>query len=220
VTGGVRATALPVLAAGAVRALGATLRMAVHGLEHVQPFWTSHRPVIYVVWHGRVLLMPWINAWLRRHHGGRSATVLVSLSRDGEMAARYARRFGLVVARGSSSRGGVAAVRVLAQTLREGGDVALVPDGPRGPQRRLQPGAVVLAGLTRAPIVPLACGARPARRLGSWDEMLVPAPFARCAVVFGAPLPISPDADRGVACKDVERALEETTAEADRLVAP
>ena len=218
-TGRLRDTALPVVAAGAVRALGATLRMAVHGLEHVQPFWASPRPVIYVVWHGRVLLMPWINAWLRRHHEGRGATVLVSLSRDGALAAVYARCFGLAVVRGSSSRGGGAAVRVLAERLRKGEDVALVPDGPRGPRRQLQPGAVVLAALTRAPIVPLACGARPARRLRSWDEMMVPAPFARCAVVFGAPLAIARDADREIARKDVERALEETTTRADRLVA-
>lgn len=210
--------ALPVLAAGAVRALASTLRMAVHGLEHVEPFWAGRRPVIYVVWHGRVLLMPWINTWLRRHHDGRRATVLASLSRDGALAAGYARCFGLPVVRGSSSRGGAGAVRMLVERLREGEDVALVPDGPRGPRHHLQPGAVVLAALTGAPIVPLACGARPARRLASWDEMLVPMPFARCAVVFGAPLAIAREADREIARKDVERALQETTARADRLV--
>jgi lysophospholipid acyltransferase (LPLAT)-like uncharacterized protein len=162
--------------------------------------------------------MPWINTWLRRHHGLRGVTVLTSRSRDGELAEAYARRFGLDVVRGSSSRGGAVALRALAAALRGGHDVALVPDGPRGPRYRLQPGAVALAALTAAPIVPLACGIRPARRLSTWDEMLVPVPFARCAVVFGAPLMIARDSDRAIARKDVEQALVDVTLMADRLV--
>jgi hypothetical protein len=78
---------------------------------------------------------------------------------------------------------------------------------------------VTLAALTGAPIVPLAFAARPARRLRSWDEQLVPFPFARGVLVFGEPISVHRDADRERAAKDVERALNDTTADADRKVA-
>jgi hypothetical protein len=215
---GALAVGVPVLAALAVRMLASTLRMTARGVDHVAPLWASGRPLIYVMWHVRVLLMPWISAGLRRRHGARRVTVLASRSRDGGLAGAYVHRFGLGVVRGSSSRGGAAGLRALAQVLSSGDDVAVVPDGPRGPRYRLQPGAVVLAALTGAPIVPLAYGARPARRLSTWDEMLVPAPFGRCALVFGAPMTIARHADREAARADVERALLEVTAAADRLV--
>ena len=80
-------------------------------------------------------------------------------------------------------------------------------------------GVVALAALTGAPVVPLGLGARPARRLNSWDEFRIPLPFARYAVVFGEPMPVSRDADRAQAGKEFEQALDEASGLADRLVA-
>lgn len=207
------------LAAALVRLLGLTLRVRAAGVEALLPLWRSRRPLIYAVWHGRILMVPWMNARLRRRAGARLVRVLASRSRDGEIVAAFVRRFGLEAARGSSSHGGAAGLRALASTLAGGGDVAVVPDGPRGPRERLQPGVVALAALSGAPVVPLAFAARPARRLGSWDRLLVPWPFARCAVVFGEPITVARDTDRDVAGKELERALAEVTAAADRLVA-
>src|SRR2546429_3550367 len=152
--------------------------------------------------------------------GARRVAVLASRSRDGEIVSRYVARFGLATIRGSSSRGGAGALRQLVATVRAGEDVAVVPDGPRGPRRQLQPGVVTLAALTGAPIVPLAFAARPARRLASWDEQLVPWPFARSVLVLGETIAVPRDADRERTVKEVERALNDTTADADRLVAP
>ncbi|MGH7389232.1 MAG: lysophospholipid acyltransferase family protein [Candidatus Rokuibacteriota bacterium] len=185
----------------------------------MRPYWAAGRPVIYVVWHGRILMMPWASARLLRTHGARRVSVLASRSRDGEMVARYAARFGVAAVRGSSSRGGAGGLRALATAVRGGEDVALVPDGPRGPRRRLKEGVVVLAALTGAPVVPLAIAARPARRLASWDAFLVPLPFARCALVLGEPIGVPAAADRERTAKDIARALDETAAAADRLVA-
>ena len=159
------------------------------------------------------------NAWLRSTRGARRVAVLASRSRDGEIVSRYVARFGLPTIRGSSSRGGAGALRQLVATVRAGEDVAVVPDGPRGPRRQLQPGVVTLAALTGAPIVPLAFAARPARRLASWDEQLVPWPFARSVLVLGETIAVPRDADRERAVKEVERALNNTTADADRMVA-
>ncbi len=207
------------LAASVVRLLGVTLRLQVSGIDRVRPLWATGRPVIYVVWHGRILMLPWANARLRRTHGARRVSVLASRSRDGEMVARYAARFGVAAIRGSSSRGGIVGLRSLVAAVQSGQDVALVPDGPRGPRGQLKEGVVLLAALTGAPVVPLAVAAHPARRLASWDAFLVPLPFARCALVLGEPLSVPKDADRSRAAKDIARALDETTAAADRLVA-
>src|SRR5262249_15189097 len=138
---------------------------------------------------------------------------------DGELVARWVRHFGLEVVRGSSTRGGTEALRALTAAVRAGEDVAVVPDGPRGPSEHVQPGVVVLAGLTGAPVVPFGFAARPARRLHSWDRFMIPLPFARAAAVFGKPLLIALDTERETARAEVERALREVTESADRLVA-
>jgi len=209
---------VPPLAAAAVRALGITLRITDQGAEALEPLWAERRPLIYAVWHGRILMVPWLNVRLRRTRGARLARVLASRSRDGELVARWVQRFGLSVVRGSSSRGGAQALRALAAAVRAGEDVAVVPDGPRGPAERVQPGVVVLAALTGAPVVPFGFSARPARRLHSWDRFMVPLPFARAAVVFGAAAVVSREADRETARIDLERTLQEVTERADRLV--
>lgn len=210
---------VPVLAALGVRALGLTLSVRAEGVDALRPLWRSGHPLIYAVWHGRILIVPWLNARFRRTDGARSVRVLASRSRDGELVAAFVRRFGMEVVRGSSSRGGAAALRELARAVRAGQDVAVVPDGPRGPSCRAQAGIVSLAAVTGAPIVPLGVAARPARRLRSWDRFLVPAPFARCAVVFGPVVSVGRDADRELVRETVERALERATDTADRLVA-
>jgi lysophospholipid acyltransferase (LPLAT)-like uncharacterized protein len=202
----------------AVRALGVTLAFTAAGLEPLRPLWAAGRPLIYAIWHGRILMAPWVSERLRRSDGARPVRVLASRSRDGELVTRFVRRFGLDAARGSSSRGGAPGFRALTRTLEGGADVVVVPDGPRGPSRRLQPGVVALAALTGAPVVPMGIAARPARRLGTWDEFLVPLPFARCSVVFGPAASIARGADREQARADLERALDDATAAADRMV--
>jgi hypothetical protein len=207
----------PPLAALAVQGLGATLRLAVVGADSLAPCWQRARPLIYAVWHGQLLMLPWLNRRLRRSHAARAVGVLASASRDGEVLTRYLARFGLEAVRGSSSRDGARATRALVRRLAAGGDVALAPDGPRGPRGQVQPGVVALAALAGAPIVPIAFGARPVWRLGTWDALEVPAPFARCVAVFGAPLAVARDADRECLAKDLQRGLDEATAAAARL---
>jgi lysophospholipid acyltransferase (LPLAT)-like uncharacterized protein len=210
------ALAVAVPAAGAaVRLLGATLRRTEVSHEMVKRLWAAGSPAIYAVWHGRMLMFPPLYGRIRRAH------VLASRSRDGELVSRLAQAFGLRVVRGSSSRGGTTALRVLARLLREEhAEVAIIPDGPRGPRHVAQPGAVVLAKLSGAPVVPLGFGASRATVLDSWDRFLVPHPFARAAFVFGEPLHVPEDADRAAledARQRLQSALEAATAAADRL---
>jgi lysophospholipid acyltransferase (LPLAT)-like uncharacterized protein len=208
----------PPLAAWLVRGLGTTLRLVVEGTDGLIPFWQRRQPLIYAIWHGRILMIPWLNARLCRTAGAQPVRVLASRSSDGEAVARFVRHFGLGITRGSSSRGGPAALRALSAALRAGEDVALIPDGPRGPSRQAQPGAVGLAALTGAPIVPLGFAAWPARQLASWDAFMVPMPFARAAAVLGVPMVVSRDDDRARALKELAQALEDVTARAEHCV--
>jgi lysophospholipid acyltransferase (LPLAT)-like uncharacterized protein len=192
----------PLVGSIALRALALTLRIRREEAA-VAPLWAAGAPVIYVLWHGRLLLMPYL-------YGRRGSHVLASRSRDGELVARWVRRFGLRPVRGSSTRGGGEALRRLAGVLRRGGEVVVVPDGPRGPREVCKPGVIALGRLTGAPIVPMALGASRQWRLASWDEFRIPRPFARCVMRFGEPIHVPRAADRAgeeAARKEVEAAL-------------
>lgn len=200
----------PFLGAVALRMLTSTLRVQTEEAT-MAPLWAARTPLIYVMWHGRLLLLPAL-------YGRRGTHALTSRSRDGEIVARWIRRFGLVPVRGSSSRGGREALRALTRVLRDGRDVVVVPDGPRGPREVLKPGVIVLARLSGAPIVPVAVGASREWRLRSWDEFRIPRPFARCVVRFGEPIRVPRTADRAAeeaARKEVEAALRGLTWQVD-----
>jgi lysophospholipid acyltransferase (LPLAT)-like uncharacterized protein len=195
----------------ALRLLAATLRIRREE-KAVEPLWTAAAaPVIYVVWHARLLLMPYL-------YGRRGFRVLISRSEDGAMVADLVRRFGFVPVRGSSSRGGALGLRSLVRALRAGHSVVVVPDGPRGPREVLKAGVVVLAKLTGAPVVPAALGASSEWRARSWDEFRIPKPFARCVARFGEPIAVPRDGDAAgeeTARKEIEAALRAVTWQVD-----
>lgn len=143
---------------------------------------------IYVQWHSRILLSSSTQA-------GTGIRVLVSRHDDGEYIVRAAERLGFGTIRGSTTRGGARALLEIVRALEAGDDVAMTPDGPKGPRLRVQQGCVVAASKAGAPIVPVAFECSRARRLASWDRFVVPAPFARVAVLFGEPIEVPPDLD-------------------------
>jgi lysophospholipid acyltransferase (LPLAT)-like uncharacterized protein len=121
--------------------------------------------------------------------------VLSSEHRDARMLAAVLRRFGLVIAWGSSSSRGAQGLRQVLRFVRNGHDVGFTPDGPRGPRRRVKPGVVATARLTGLPIVPVSFSARPAWRLRSWDGTLLPRPFSRGLYRYGEPMLVPRKAD-------------------------
>lgn len=127
---------------------------------------------------------------------GTGFTVLASRSRDGEIAARVARRFGLRSVRGSSSRGGEEALRETVDILRGGGSVGFIADGPRGPRHVSKIGPILAAKMSGRAIVPIGCAMLGALRLRNWDRTRVPLPFARIVVCGGEPMRVPPDASR------------------------
>jgi lysophospholipid acyltransferase (LPLAT)-like uncharacterized protein len=208
--------ALPPLARGAVRLLGRTLVIQELGLEHVEPLWKAKSPLIYTVWHGRILLTPYLYGERRKVY------VMASRHRDGELVSRFVQGFGFRPVRGSTTRGGAAALRALARWLRSGDEVAMIPDGPLGPRYVVQPGVITLSKITGAPIVPVALSASRGWSLSSWDEFLIPAPFARLVVMFGEPMRVPAGADRALQEEwrgRLEQRLRDLTGDADRLAA-
>jgi lysophospholipid acyltransferase (LPLAT)-like uncharacterized protein len=168
--------------------------------------------VIYAFWHGRMLPLVY-------SHRGLEIQVLVSLNRDGELITRVIERMGFGTARGSTSRGGTAALRQIVQRARGGRCCAFTPDGPRGPRERVQEGVVVAAALSGIPVVPTGSSAWPAGHLASWDRFLIPWPFGRGAVVHAAPIHVPPAAAREPAewGRRVESEIARATEEADRM---
>jgi len=138
-------------------------------------------PVIVVLWHNRIFAC--VPAWAAKC-ARRRVVVLTSASHDGATVERAVGVFGLGSVRGSSSRRGAAALIGLRRALRDGLDVAITPDGPRGPRYALQPGIVKLAQSSGAPVVAVHATYGSAWRLRTWDGFVIPKPFSRVTVTF------------------------------------
>lgn len=172
----------------------------------------SRRRYLYLFWHEMMLFPAFAYA-------NRCFTTLVSRHRDGELIAQVLRMLRGRTIRGSTGRGGVAAIlRMVRQSgLRH---LAVTPDGPRGPRRVVQTGAVYLASRTGMPVVPVGWAFADCWRAGSWDRMAVPRPFRAARCVFGGPIPVPPKLGRtGLEehRRIVQAAMDEVQARAERL---
>lgn len=168
-----------------------TLRWRVDGMEHYDAVVAGGRQPVFAFWHGRILPATWF--WR-----DRGIVVMTSRNFDGEWIARIIRRFGYGTARGSTSRGGRRALIQLKRDVTAGRPAAFTVDGPRGPARRVQPGAVWLAGTTGSPILPFHIEAERHWSASSWDRTQVPRPFSAVAVAIGAPFEVPDPSGDGV----------------------
>ncbi len=146
----------PRLASGLVRALRRLMRWSVVGEETVLELHRAGRPYLHAFFHDQLLMMTY--SYRGREHG-RKLAVLGSRHRDGEYVSRTLERFGHVMVRGSTGRGGAAGLKEMVRHLRAGRDAAFATDGPRGPRHRVQIGVIEAARLGSAPVVPVAFAA-------------------------------------------------------------
>jgi lysophospholipid acyltransferase (LPLAT)-like uncharacterized protein len=154
-------------------------------------------------WHGRILPG---TLYFRR----RGIVVITSENFDGEWIARIIERFGYATARGSSSRGGLRAMLQLVRDMEEGKPAGFTIDGPRGPARVAQPGAIWLARATGNPVLPFHAEASSYWTANSWDRTQIPKPFSTVALVIGEPLEVpanTTDDQLGAARRELERRL-------------
>jgi lysophospholipid acyltransferase (LPLAT)-like uncharacterized protein len=179
-------------------ALCHTLTWRVEGAHHFDEVMRAGRPPIFAFWHGRIL--PATFFWR-----DRGIVVITSANFDGEWIARLIARFGYRSARGSTSRGGSRALVQLRRELASGHPVAFTVDGPRGPARVAQPGAVWLAGATGHPILPFHIEASSHWTAGSWDATQVPKPFATVGISVGAPIEVPSNGTEDARLQQVQR---------------
>lgn len=170
-----------------VRLLASTWRYTVRNEEELQRMRAGGAPFIFSIWHGQLLPLIW-------HHRNQGVSILVSEHKDGELIARFAESIGYGTIRGSSTRGAAGALLGLVRALGEGKEVGITPDGPRGPACSYAPGAAVAASKAGALILPMAAHADRAWRLGSWDRFMIPQPFARLTIAYGAAVRLPEDA--------------------------
>jgi lysophospholipid acyltransferase (LPLAT)-like uncharacterized protein len=186
----VEASAIATLGYPVVAALGSTLRWRTDGLEHLDRVAADGRHPILAFWHGRILPATY---FFRR----RGIVVITSENFDGEWIAGIIERFGYGTARGSTSRGGLKALLQLKRDTAEGKPAGFTLDGPRGPARVAQPGAVWLAKATGNPVLPFHLEASRHWTLGSWDRTQIPKPFSTVSIAMGEPFDVPSDASEG-----------------------
>lgn len=195
------------VAALILRLLALTWRVDRRAIEPYDAEIRNGARCIFALWHSRLLALAWT-------HRGRNAVILVSAHRDGEWIARVTQWLGFESARGSSTRGGEEGMRNLLRAAADGRLIGITPDGPRGPAERVKPGVAYLASRAGLPVVPVSAGSSSSWVLRSWDRFVIPKPFARVVVAYGAPISVPPDIDeRGAEAiaGAVERSLAEVT---------
>ena len=183
-------TRLTVVLLGLVlRLLARTWRFEVRNGEVLRRLRASRTPVMLLLWHGQMMPILW-------QHRGQGIAILISEHRDGEIIARIAHSLGLRSVRGSTSRGGARALLALSGVLTSGGDVAVTPDGPRGPAGHFAPGALIAAQRGGGAIVTIGAYASRAWRLKSWDRFMIPKPFSRVRIAYRGPVTVPPGSGR------------------------
>jgi lysophospholipid acyltransferase (LPLAT)-like uncharacterized protein len=186
-------------------------RTTVLGEEGYKKLRSENRPVIILIWHGRIFFAPY---FFRR----RGIMPLVSPSEDGEIIAQIIARWGYKALRGSSSHSIIRAWNEMKRELEAGGELIIVPDGPRGPGRKMKPGAVKLAKETGAYLVPFTFSSSKRKILKTWDNFVIPRPFTRFVAVYGNPIAVESNlnhAELGEKLQEVEEYLNQLDQKAD-----
>jgi len=175
---------IPVIATvvySVIRVLGPTLRFEVLGRANAEQAWTQKQPIIWAFWHRCVVPI----AWYGRNRG---IVIMNTTAFDGQWTRKVIEWLGFGTAQGSSSRGGLRGLQVMAQRIKEGLDCGFTIDGPRGPRYVSKVGPVLLARMTGAPIMVFHVGVERGKTfLKTWDHFCLPSLFTR-AILIGSPL--------------------------------
>lgn len=156
-------------------------RMTVLGEEDYLKLRSEQKPVVLLVWHSRILIVPF---FFRR----RGIMPLISPSKDGEIAASIMSGWGYKILRGSGSHPIIKIWNEMKKELKRGGELLIVPDGPRGPNRKMKAGGIKLAHETGAYLVPFSFSTSKKKYLNSWDNFLMFYPFSKGIAIYGKPI--------------------------------
>lgn len=179
-----RQVVLPWIAFIFFRIWSMTWRVTCIESEGLKKAIANDDPIVFAHWHGDELkILPLIKPY--------RVAAMTSTSKDGQLVDFAVRRFGGATSRGSSTRGGIGALKGMIRLMGEGYRASMAVDGPKGPLHKVKPGTLELSRLAKAIIVPM--GAATDRKIvfhKSWNKAELPKPFAKIVVYFGEPLPI------------------------------
>lgn len=183
---------IPIIAAvvfSVIRVLGPTLRFEVLGRAKVERMWAQKQPVIWAFWHRCIIPI----AWYGRNRG---IVIMNTTAFDGQWTRKVIEWLGFGTAQGSSSRGGLRGLTVMAQRIKEGLDCGFTIDGPRGPRYVAKVGPVLLARMTGAPIMVFHVGVEHGTTIEkTWDHFCLPSLFTRAILLASPPIYVPQDAD-------------------------
>jgi lysophospholipid acyltransferase (LPLAT)-like uncharacterized protein len=170
-----------------IKILAWTMRFEEIHPEIPRQFWEKGIPAIGAFWHGRLLMMPLV-------YKGKKLSFLVSPHRDGQVVGKALKRFGFHPILGSTTRKGFSGFKQMVKA--HGSDIAIVPDGPRGPCHQVQIGVIELAKLTGRAVIPFTFGASKKKIFNTWDQFLLPYPFSKGVFIWGEPIEVDQNGDR------------------------
>lgn len=147
---------------------------------------------IYTFWHSHLFYLFYHYRFLNKF------TLMISPSQDGELLAALVKLYGYPVVRASSYKNTIPGTRELAHLLKKDAKVIIIADGSRGPRHRAQVGSVQLARMTGVPVYTLSYDAHPKHEFNSWDRFILPLPFSKVTLNFGAPITVAPKADKDI----------------------
>lgn len=176
------------LAALVLKSLGLTLRYTVDDPHEVRKDFDAGQPGVWAFWHNGLIAAP---LSLRKIVGSAPASTLTSASKDGAVIASFLAHFGVRSVRGSSSRRAVASLIALKRALKEGDQIYVTPDGPRGPRYSLEAGVVKLAQSAGVPLYPVRFSYSNSWRTKTWDRLHIPKPFSRLTIHVGQPIRVA-----------------------------
>lgn len=180
-------------------------RVKVIGAQNMDDVINKQKPVILCYWHQQLLFCT--KYMLQQIKRGMNAAFLISPSVDGEVPAQIVASRGARVIRGSSTRTGAQALRYMYQTItKESVSPIIISDGPTGPIFKFKPGAAMLSQMTKVPMLPIACAAKNAWYMDSWDRFMIPKPFTLVVVAVGEPVFVE-KTEKGLS--EVQRLMEE-----------
>src|SRR3974390_1299078 len=187
-----RRVQIPIIAAvvySVIRTLGPTLRYEILGRTAIDKLWARKQPLIWSFWHRCIIPI----AWYGRNRG---IVIMNTTAFFGEWTGKVIEWLGFGTAQGSSSRGGLRGLHVMAQRIKEGLDCGFTIDGPRGPRYVAKIGPVLLARMTGAPIIVFHVGVDRGTTIEkTWDHFCVPHLFARTILIGAPPIWVPQDAD-------------------------
>jgi lysophospholipid acyltransferase (LPLAT)-like uncharacterized protein len=205
---------LPGLGWFAINSISRTIRIRTENEHLVDKLKENGQPFIYVFWHGRQFL-------LVRYFSNRNIAIMSSTSRDGLLQAKILKRFGYEIVYGSSAKSPIRALITAIQKMKMGHILAFAVDGPTGPIHKAKPGAIYIAKKMNACIIPVTFSVKPAVIMKSWDQYMLPKPFAHAILIYGNPFYPSKETDDETIqkeCHALEKQLKQMTTDADQKV--